>query len=109
MKDFQDLVNALENIQSLENKEQKESRLKELKYQIRKLEITVIVIGLIILNLITLPFFGIIPFNILSVLAILGGIGLIIKAFRDGDTLETEKYFLLIYLNSNKNQDEDGK
>ncbi len=109
MKDFEDITKAIENIQSLESQEQKESRLKELKYQIRKLEISVIVIGLIILNLIILPFFGILSFNILSVVAILGGIGLIIKAFRDGDTLETEKYFLLIYLNSNKNQDKDGK
>jgi uncharacterized membrane protein len=59
--------------------------------------------------LIVLPFFSIISFNVTSVLAILGGIALIVKAFRDGDTLETEKYFLLIYLNSNKNQDKDGK
>jgi uncharacterized membrane protein HdeD (DUF308 family) len=109
MKDFKVLVDAIENIQTLESKEQKEARLKELKKQILTLEISVIGIGLIILSLIVLPFFSIISFNVTSVLAILGGIALIVKAFKDGDTLETEKYFLLISISNDKNQDKDGK
>ena len=102
MKNFKDLVDAIENIQSLESKEQKEARLKELKSGILKLEISVIGIGLIILSLIVLPFFGILAFNVTSALAILGGAALIVKAFKDGDTLETEKYFLLISISNDK-------
>jgi hypothetical protein len=80
-----------------------------LKREILKLEIAVIVIGLIILSLIVLPFFSILSFSFTSVLAILGGVALIVKAFKDGDTLETEKYFLLISISNDKNQDKDGE
>ena len=109
MKDFKDLIDALGNIQSLETVEQKEIRLKNLKREILQLEIAVIAIGLIGLILIVLPFFGILPFNLISFLVILGGIGLIVKAFKEGDTLETEKYFLLISISNDKKQKEDGK
>jgi len=109
MKDFKDLVDALENIQSLECVEQNEARLKELKREILKLEIAVIAIGLIILSLIVLPFISILSFSFTSVLAIIGGIALIVKAFKEGDTLETEKYFLLISISNDKNQDKDGE
>lgn len=109
MKDFKDLIDALGNVQSLETVEQKEIRLKNLKREILQLEIAVIAIGLIGLFLIVLPFFGILPFNLISFLVILGGIGLIIKAFKEGDTLETEKYFLLISISNDKKQKEDGK
>jgi hypothetical protein len=51
---------------SLETIEQKEAVLKQLKFQIRKLEIAVIAIGLIALSLIVLPFLGILPFNLVS-------------------------------------------
>jgi hypothetical protein len=108
-KDIQNLKDALENVQALETVEQKEAVLKQLKSQIRKLEIAVIAIGLVALSLIVLPFLGILSFNLPLILAIVGGILLIVKAFKDGDVLETEKFFLLISLSNDKKQQEDGK
>jgi len=108
-KDIQNLKDALENIQALETIEQKEAVLKQLKSQIRKLEIAVIAIGLVALSLIVLPFLGILSFNLPLILAIVGGILLIVKAFKDGEILETEKFFLLISLSNDKKQEEDGK
>lgn len=108
-KDIQNLKDALDNVQALETTEQKEAVLKQLKSQIRKLEIAVIAIGLIALSLIVLPFLGILSFNLPLILAIVGGILLIVKAFKDGEILETEKFFLLISLSNDKNQKEDGK
>jgi uncharacterized membrane protein len=102
------MKNVFENIEEIQSKEQAEARIKEVKGQIRKLEIAVIAIGLISLSLIVLPFLGILAFNVLSVLAILGGVALIVKAFKEGEILETEKFFLLIIFSNNKN-DEDGK
>ena len=108
-KDIQNLKDALENVQALETVEQKEAVLKQLKSQIRKLEIAVIAIGLVALSLIVLPFLGILSFNLPLILAIVGGILLIVKAFKDGEVLETEKFFLLISLSNDKKQQEDGK
>ena len=108
-KDIQNLKDALENVQALETIEQKEAVLKQLKSQIRKLEIAVIAIGLVALSLIVLPFLGILSFNLPLILAIVGGILLIVKAFKDGEILETEKFFLLISLSNDKKQQEDGK
>jgi hypothetical protein len=108
-KDIQNLKDALENVQALETIEQKEAVLKQLKSQIRKLEIAVIAIGLVALSLIVLPFLGILSFNLPLILAIVGGILLIVKAFKDGEVLETEKFFLLISLSNDKKQQEDGK
>ena len=102
------MKNVFENIEEIQSKEQAEARIKEVKGQIRKLEIAVIAIGLISLSLIVLPFLGILAFNVLSVLAILGGATLIVKAFKEGEILETEKFFLLIIFSNNKN-DKDGK
>jgi hypothetical protein len=34
---------------------------------------------------------------------------LIIKAFKDGEILETEKFFLQISITNDKNQDKDGE
>ena len=108
-KDIQNLKDALENVQALETVEQKEAVLKQLKSQIRKLEIAVIAIGLVSLSLIVLPFLGILSVNLPLILAIVGGILLIVKAFKDGEVLETEKFFLLISLSNDKKQQEDGK
>jgi len=108
-QDIQNLQEALENVQSLETIEQKEAVIKQLKSQIRKLEIAVIVIGLVTLSLIVLPFLGILSFNTVLVLSIVSGILLIIKAFKDGEVLETEKFFLLISISNDKKQQEDGK
>jgi len=108
-QDIQNLQDALENVQSLETIEQKEAVLKQLKSQIRKLEIAVIAIGLVTLSLIVLPFLGILSFNAILVLSIVSGILLIIKAFKDGEVLETEKFFLLISISNDKKQQEDGK
>ena len=108
-KDIQNLKDALENVQALETIEQKEAVLKQLKSQIRKLEIAVIAIGLVSLSLIVLPFLGILSVNLPLILAIVGGILLIVKAFKDGEVLETEKFFLLISLSNDKKQQEDGK
>jgi hypothetical protein len=107
-KDIQDLQNAVESVENVQTVEQAEARIKELKKGIRKLEVVVVAIGLVILSLIVLPFFSIIPFNITSALAIVGGILLIIKAFKDGEVLELEKFFLeLVYKQSNNK--ENGK
>ena len=108
-QDIQNIQNALENVQALETVEQKEAVLKQLKSQIRKLEVAVIAIGLGILSLILLPFFGILSFNAILVLSIVSGVLLIIKAFKDGEVLETEKFFLLISINNDKKQQEDGE
>ena len=108
-QDIQNIQNALENVQALETVEQKEAVLKQLKSQIRKLEVAVIAIGLGILSLILLPFFGILSFNTILVLSIVSGVLLIIKAFKDGEVLETEKFFLLISINNDKKQQEDGE
>lgn len=108
-KDIQNLKSALENVQALETVEQKEAVLKQLKSQIRKLEIAVIAIGLIALSLIVLPFLGILSVSLPLVLAIVGGILLIVKAFKDGEVLETEKFFLLISISNDKKQQENGK
>ena len=108
-QDIQNIQNALENVQALETVEQKEAVLKQLKSQIRKLEVAVIAIGLGILSLILLPFFGILSFNTILVLSIISGVLLIIKAFKDGEVLETEKFFLLISINNDKKQQEDGE
>ena len=108
-KDIQNIKEALENVQALKTVEQKEAVLKQLKSQIRKLEIAVIVIGLISLSLIVLPFLGILSVNLPLILAIVGGILLIVKAFKDGEVLETEKFFLVISISNDKKQKEDGK
>lgn len=108
-KDIQNLKDALDNVQALETLEQKEALLKQLKSQIRKLEIAVVAIGLVALSLIVLPFLGILSFNLPLILAIIGGILLIVKAFKDGEVLETEKFFLLISISNAKKQQEDGK
>lgn len=102
------MKNVFENIEEIQTKEQAEARIKEVKGQIRKLEVAVIAIGLIGLSLIVLPFLGILTFNVMSVLAILGGAALIVKAFKEGEILETEKFFLQIIFSNTKN-DEDGK
>jgi hypothetical protein len=102
------MKNVFENIEEIQTTEQANARIKELKKQIRKLEIAVIAIGLIGLSLIVLPFLGILSFNVLSVLAILGSIFLIVKAFKDGEILETEKFFLQMIFSNNK-KEEDGK
>ena len=108
-QDIQNIKNALENVQSLETIEQKEAVLKQLKSQIRKLEIAVIAIGLVTLSLIILPFLGILSFNTVLALSIVSGVLLIIKAFKDGEVLETEKFFLQISISNDKNQDKDGE
>jgi hypothetical protein len=108
-KDIQNIQNALENVQSLETIEQKEAVLKQLKSQIRKLEIAVVAIGLTIVGLIVLPFLGILSFNTVLALSIVSGALLIIKAFKDGEILETEKFFLQISITNDKNQDKDGE
>ena len=108
-KDIQNLQDALKNVQSLETIEQKEAVLKQLKSQIRKLEIAVIAIGLVIVGLIVLPFLGILSFNTVLALSIVSGALLIIKAFKDGEILETEKFFLQISITNDKNQDKDGE
>jgi hypothetical protein len=98
IKVMRELAESIQRVQEVETVEQANARLKEVKKEIRKLEITVIAIGLIGLSLIVLPFFGILSFNVLSVLAIVGGGLLIRKAFKDGEPLELEKFFLeLIY------------
>jgi hypothetical protein len=108
-KDIQNIQNALENVQSLETIEQKEAVLKQLKSQIRKLEIAVVAIGLTIVGLIVLPFLGILSFNTVLALSIVSGALLIVKAFKDGEILETEKFFLQISITNDKNQDKDGE
>jgi|688.fasta_scaffold723138_2 hypothetical protein len=108
-QDIQNIQNALENVQSLETIEQKEAVLKQLKSQIRKLEIAVIAIGLVTLSLIILPFLGILSFNTVLALSIVSGALLIVKAFKDGEVLETEKFFLQISISNDKNQDKDGE
>ena len=93
-------VESIQRVQEIKNLEQANARIKELKSQIRKLEFIVIAIGLVGLSLIVLPFFNILSFNILSVLAIIIGGILIRKAFKDGEPLELEKFFLeLTYKN----------
>jgi hypothetical protein len=94
IKVMRELAESIQRVQEVENIEQVDARLKEIKKEIRKLEITVIAIGLIILSLIVLPFFGILTFNVLSILAIVSGGLLIKKAFKDGSPLELEKFFL---------------
>lgn len=91
---MRELVESIQRVQEVETIEQVDARLKEIKKEIRKLEITVVAIGLIILSLIVLPFFGILTFNALSILAIVSGGLLIRKAFKDGSPLELEKFFL---------------
>jgi uncharacterized membrane protein len=102
------MKNVFENIEEIQTKEQADARIKELKKQIRTLEIAVIAMGLIGLSLIALPILGILPFNVFSALIIIGGIFLILKAFKDGETLEAEKFFLQIIFSNNK-KEEDGK
>jgi len=106
-KDIRNLQNAINSVEEIQTKEQAEARIKELKKRIRKLEIAVIGISLGILNLIILPIIGIISFNLTLALAIIGGVVLIIKAFKDGEVLELEKFFLkLVYKQFNN---KDGK
>ena len=105
-KDIQDLQNAVESVDNVQTVEQAEARIKELKKGIRKLEIAVVAIGLGILSLIILPIIGIISFNITLALTIVGCITLIVKAFKDGEVLELEKFFLeLVYKQSNNTKD----
>jgi uncharacterized membrane protein len=94
IKVMKELVESIQRVQEVEGVDQATIRIKELKFQIRKLEVIVVVIGLIGLSLIVLPFFGILAFNLLSVLTIVGGGFLIRKAFKDGEPLEVEKFFL---------------
>jgi hypothetical protein len=97
---MKETVESIQRVQEIKNLEQANARIKELKSQIRKLEIIVIAIGLIGLSLIVLPFFNILSFNVLSVLAVIIGGILIRKAFKDGEPLELEKFFLeLTYKN----------
>jgi uncharacterized membrane protein len=105
-KDIQDLQNAVESVENVQTVKQAEARIKELKKGIRKLEIAVVAIGLGILSLIILPIIGIISFNVTLALTIVGGIALIVKAFKDGEVLELEKFFLeLVYKQSNNTKD----
>jgi len=99
------MLESIKNIENIQTKEQAIARLKEIKSQTRKLEIAVIAIGLIALSLIILPFTGILPVNLLLILAIIGGILLIVKAFKDGGVLETEQVFLKIVLSNLEKQE----
>jgi uncharacterized membrane protein len=109
-KDINNVLEVLDKINLLVSLKEKEARLKEVKNQIHKLEIAVIIIGLVALSLIVLPFFGIITFSILSILGIIGSIILIIKAFKDGEMFELEKFFLIISITTYKNKkEEDGE
>ena len=99
------MLESIKNIENIQTKEQAIARLKEIKSQTRKLEIAVIAIGLIALGLIILPFTGILSVNLLLILAIVGGILLVVKAFKDGDVLETEKVFLNILLINLENKE----
>jgi uncharacterized membrane protein len=94
IKVMKEVLESIQRVQEVEGVDQATIRIKELKFQIRKLEVIVVVIGLIGLSLIVLPFFGILAFNLLSVLTIIGGGFLIRKAFKDGEPLEVEKFFL---------------
>jgi uncharacterized membrane protein len=94
IKVMKEVLESIQRVQEVEGVDQATIRIKELKFQIRKLEVIVVVIGLIGLSLIVLPFFGILAFNLLSVLTIVGGGFLIRKAFKDGEPLEVEKFFL---------------
>jgi hypothetical protein len=102
-KDTRDIYESLENIQSLDTVEKKELRLKYLKKEILKLEISVVAIGLIILGLILLSYFNSLSWFLTSIFSFIG-VRLIIKAFRDGEILEIEKFFLLIFLGKDKEQ-----
>ena len=97
------MLESIKNIENIQTKEQAIARLLEIKSQTRKLEIAVIAIGLISLSLLVLPIIGIISFSLSLALAIIGGILLIVKAFKDGDVLETEKVFLNIILTNLEN------
>lgn len=95
---------AIKNIEGIKTAEQAEARIKEIKSQTRKLEVAVVAIGLVILSLIILPIIGIFSFSIALALAIVGGVLLIVKAFKDGEVLETEKFFLEIILSNSENE-----
>ena len=99
------MLESIKNIENIQTKEQAIARLKEIKSQTRKLEIAVIVIGLVALSLIILPIIGILTFSLSLVLAIVGGALLIVKAFKDGNVLETEKVFLNIILINLENKE----
>lgn len=106
-KDFQSIFNALKNIAEFETLEQKEAYLKQIKRTVLKLEIAVIVSGLISLSLIILPFFGILSFSTPIVLAIICGVLFIIRAFQMGWNLETEEFFLKASIANEKNQEKE--
>jgi uncharacterized membrane protein len=109
-KDIQNLKNTIENVEDIETVEQAETRVKKIKGEIRKLEIAVIAISLGVLSLVILPIIGIISFNIIVALVIIGGISLIFKALKDGEVLETERFFLKIILNQfNNNKDGESE
>lgn len=105
MGQFKDLKELIEYIQSLDTLDQKKKRLTYLKREILKLEITVILVGLLGLSLIVLPLLGIIKFSWLIGLAILLSALLIFKAFKDGELLEIEKFFLLIFMSNSEDKD----
>jgi hypothetical protein len=102
MKDTDNLINALNRIKTLETVDQQKAHLKYLKKEILNLEIAVVLIGLLGLSLIVLPIVGLIQFNFLVLLGIVMSIVLIFKAFRDGESFETEKFFLLLIMSKEK-------
>ena len=104
-REIDDITETLDLIQSLETIEEKEEVLKYVKRGILKLEIIVIVFSLIALSLIILPLFGVMNYSLFSILAIVFCGFFIRKAFMDGESHETVKFFLLMSINNLKNSD----
>jgi uncharacterized membrane protein len=104
-KDIDDIVEALELIQGLKTIEEKYEILKYVKREIRKLEIMVVIFGLIGLSLIILPLFGVMNYSLFSILAVVFCGFFIRKAFMDGESHETVKFFLLMSISNIKNND----
>jgi hypothetical protein len=65
----------------------------------------VVIFGLIGLSLIILPLFGVMSYSFFSILAILFCGFFIRKAFMDGESHETVKFFLLMSISNLKNND----
>jgi uncharacterized membrane protein len=104
-KDIDDIVETLDLIQGLKTIEEKYEILKYIKREIRKLEIMVVIFGLIGLSLIILPLFGVMSYSFFSILAIVFCGFFIRKAFMDGESHETAKFFLLMSIGNLKNNE----
>lgn len=105
LDNMNEIGEVMKKIKQIKDLGEAKIRHKELKRQILKLEIWVILISIFVICQIVLSFFGILNFNLGVIGMIIFGVLLIVNAFKDGEVLELEKFFIELIFLTKDNKD----